>query len=164
MKILVSAFASCLILAGAGVARAQTPSALDNISFFGPRAGISVIPETLLEDKSTQMVNSLFGWSMDIRYMAKGNFEGFAEAGFFLEGVENGVIYPEAWGYFGFRQKQGWGIALGPQVSVYGVGLGIAPSYSFRVDRLLIPVTLNTVITGGEPRWQLHFGFSHASE
>lgn len=137
---------------------------LDNISFLGPRAGLSIVPEALREDYSTQGVNSLFGWVLDIRYTSRQNFEGYAEGGLFLEGVENGVIYPEVWGYFGLRQKNGFGIGLGPSISVYGIGLGVAPAYYFRVDRLMIPVTFNTVVTGGEPRFQLHVGFSYASE
>lgn len=164
MKSFLSACALVTGLAVFSVSSASADEFIDQFSFLGPRAGISMVPEPLLEGKDTRAVNSLFGWVMDVRYMSKRNFEGYAELGGFLEGVENGVIYPEVWGYFGFRQKAGFGLGLGPSISVYGVGLGIAPSYAFRMDHLLIPVTFNTVITGGEPRFQLHFGFSYASE
>jgi hypothetical protein len=32
------------------------------------------------------------------------------------------------------------------------------------MDRIMIPITFNTVITAGEPRYQMHVGFSFASE
>jgi hypothetical protein len=158
------AIAGVLLAGGAGSSRVNAESMIDNFSFLGPRAGISIVPEGLRETKSTAAVNSLFGWVMDVRYASRRNFEGYAEAGFFVEGVERGVLYPETWGYFGLRQKSGFGIGLGPSLSVYGLGLGIAPSYSFRMDRIMIPLTFNTVITKGEPRYQVHVGFSFASD
>jgi|GEM_PF-3224354 len=164
MKSFLSACVFAWGLASLPAAPASAEEFIDQFSFLGPRAGVSMVAEDLLVDKETRAFNSLFGWVMDVRYMSRRNFEGYAELGGFLEGVENGVIYPEVWGYFGFRQKAGFGLGLGPSISVYGVGLGIAPSYSFRLDRLLIPVTFNTVLTDGIPRHQLHVGFSYASE
>lgn len=163
---IVTAFVPlALALSVASSAHAGLPDLLDNVSFIGPRAGVSLVPkETRKDVDNSGLVNSLFGWTLDIRYPSKRNFEGYAEGGFFLEGVERGRVFPEAWGYFGFRQKQGFGLGLGPSFSLYGAGLGIAPAYYFRIDRIMIPVTFNTVISSGQPRYQLNVGFSYGSE
>jgi hypothetical protein len=155
---------ACACVLALGLVPASADSFIDQFSFLGPRAGVSVVPASTRGDVSTGTVNSLFGWVVDVRYSSQRNFEGYAEAGIFVEGVERGVLYPETWGYFGIRQKAGFGLAVGPSLSVYGLGLGIAPSYSFRVDRIMIPLTFNTVLTDGDVRHQLHIGFSYASE
>jgi hypothetical protein len=163
MKISHFILAAVLSAGTVSTVNAELMTMLNKISFIGPRAGVSIVPEETRSSEGSNPINSLFGWVLDIRYTSEQNFEGYAEGGLFLEGIERGVIFPETWGYFGVRQKQGFGIGLGPSFSFYGIGLGIAPAYSFRIDRIMIPVTFNTVFTNGDLRYQAHVGFSYGS-
>jgi hypothetical protein len=132
-----------------------------NVSYFGPRAGITYIPKALYDKDVDVSLYSLFGWQMDIRYKSSDDsYVGYGEAGLLLAAVEQGVFRPEVWGYIGIRRPYGIGISIGPNISKYGVGLGISPQYIIKSGNLLIPIMLNIVITDSKARMQIITGFS----
>jgi len=132
-----------------------------DVSYFGPRAGISTLPKTLHDKNIDVPIYSIFGWQMEVRYRSsKEGFMGYGEAGLLLGAVEQGVFRPEVWGYFGIRKPYGAGFGIGPNISKYGVGLGLSPQYIIKVDNLLIPIMLNIAMTDGKSRIQIITGFS----
>jgi len=132
-----------------------------NVSFFGPRTGITYIPETLYDNDVSVALYSLFGWQMDIRYQSsEDSYIGYGEAGLLLGAVEQGVFQPEIWGYIGVRTPRRIGLGIGPNISKYGIGLGVSPQYIVKSGNLLIPIMLNLVITEGKTRMQIITGFS----
>ena len=135
------------------------------VGFFGPRTGISTLPASLQDSTVASPIYSIFGWQVDVRYKPTHNrFIGFAEAGLLMGAVESGSPRFEFWGYIGIRKPQNFGISLGPNISKYGTGLGIAPHYMFNSGNILIPVVLNIVTTNNGTRVQLITGFDRISK
>ncbi len=102
---------------------------------------------------------------MDIRYGSTDNdLTGYVEGGLLLAAVEQGVFYPEFWGYIGIIQPSGFGLGIGPNFTKYGIGLGISPKFYIESGNLLIPLKLNIAIRKDEARIQLMTGFSVAQK
>lgn len=135
------------------------------VGYFGPRVGISTLPKSLMDDVVDASIYSLFGWKVDVRYVPSHNkFIGFAESGLFMGAVEQGDPRWEYWGYIGVRRPNSYGFSMGPNFSEYGVGLGISPHYMYNSGNILIPITVNIVLTDNITRVQLITGFDKVSK
>ena len=128
-----------------------------DINFFGPRAGIGFAPQktgTSLDEG----VHSAFGWQVEIPYKSD-KLTGYGEAGFLLLATEQGIFYPDAWGFFGFRY--GFiGFGAGPVVNPMGIGLGFGPYINLVTGKLRIPIGINTQIIDKKVRFQSLIGFN----
>lgn len=131
--------------------------AQQTISLFGPRAGAGY----LLDSEQTSLkkgFHSAFGWQLEVPYKSPA-FTGYGEAGFLLLGVEQGIFYPEAWGYFGMRAGM-FGLGIGPAFNPMGIGIGVAPYYQYITETLRVPFTLNMTFIDGKAKFGLLMGFS----
>jgi hypothetical protein len=131
--------------------------AANDFSFIGPRAGVGYLNSD--EGRSLNKgIHSAFGWSVEIPYKS-GKFVGYGEGGFLVLGVEQGIFYPTAWGFFGMRYGH-FGAGAGPVVNPMGVGIGFGPYYQLNLPDVRIPIGFNVEFIKSNARFQFLVGFS----
>lgn len=104
-------------------------------------------------------IHSAFGWQLEIPYTS-GDLTGYGEGGLMFLGIEQGEIYPYAWGYFGCRYKAIGG-GLGPAFNPAGTGLGINFYFNFYTEKLRIPLGIDCNFIGNTKRIQFFIGFRY---
>jgi len=133
-------------------------SEAQQLSLFGPRAGIG----SLSDNKNTKIatgVHSAFGWEVEIPYKGE-PITGYGEAGFYLLGVEQGIFYPHAWGYFGFRTHS-FGFGIGPTLDPLGFGLGFSPYAQVELETIRIPIGIDISLIDKTTKFLFFVGFNY---
>lgn len=132
-------------------------SSKTELQLVGPRAGVGY----LFDDANANLaegLHSAFGWQVEIPYRS-GDFTGYGEAGLMLLGAEQGILWPSAWGFFGFSYKN-MGVGAGPVANPLGIGIGFGPYYQILTPTLRIPIGCNIELIDGNTRLQFLVGFS----
>ena len=124
----------------------------------GPRFGITVLTPGLLGDilngdrdlgdeteinyTQKQAVMSQFGWQWETVLIEGEEFNGIVEWIGFIGGLERGTIVPSFSSLIGIRKNAGFEIAMGPTLSLTGIGLVVAAGHTFKSGDLNIPINL----------------------
>jgi hypothetical protein len=85
---------------------------------------------------------------------------GYGEAGVMLLGIEQGIIFPHGWAYFGCRYGSIGG-GLGPVFDPIGVGLGLNIYTQVLLEKLRIPIGVDLNFIRSTTRIQLFIGFNY---
>jgi hypothetical protein len=128
------------------------------LRLFGPRAGFGILPEDT-KAKLKSGIHSAFGWQIEVPYASK-EITGYGEGGLMLLGIEQGVVFPYLWGFFGIRTKI-VGFGVGPVVNPIGIGLGINPYFQIDLEKTRIPIGLTMDFIQGTTRFQFSVGFMY---
>tara|TARA_Y100000991_G_C21928406_1_gene329725 strand:- start:308 stop:883 length:576 start_codon:yes stop_codon:yes gene_type:complete len=126
----------------------------------GPRFGITIISNGSSADILNEGVNfdedenngygntgtaftTQYGWQWETRFADGGeNIIGIVEWVTLIAGLEKGMFLPSASSLVGIRTMKGFEVALGPNISLAGVGLAFAAGYNFKSGNLNIPVNI----------------------
>lgn len=128
------------------------------LHLFGPRAGIGYLSDQG-DGNLKKGIHSAFGWQIELPYTGK-DITGYGEAGVMLLGIEQGVVFPHIWGYFGIRLKN-IGVGIGPAINPIGVGLGLNPYYQIDLETIRIPIGIDMNFIKKTSRFQLFIGFNY---
>ena len=119
------------------------------VKFSGPRVGLTVMSSGTVSDYITNQgkspVVSQFGWQFETRlFTLENGASGVVEFVPLIGGLEQGLFLPSASCLVGLRggEKKRIEFALGPNVSITGVGVVFAIGTSFRVGNIYFPVNL----------------------
>lgn len=84
-----------------------------------------------------------YGWQWESRFAdGGGDFVGIVEWVLLVAGLEKGLFLPSASSLIGLRSSKGLELAIGPNLSLSGVGMAFAVGYNFKSGKLNIPVNL----------------------
>ena len=84
-----------------------------------------------------------YGWQWETRFAdSDENIIGIVEWVALIAGLEKGMFLPSASSLVGIRTVKGFECALGPNVSLSGVGLAFAFGYNIKSGNLNIPINL----------------------
>ena len=125
---------------------------------YGPRAGIGYLSNSGTSDLK-EGIHSAFGWQVEVPY-SNDKLTGYGEAGVMLLGIEQGIIFPHGWAYFGCRYGSIGG-GLGPVFDPIGVGLGINIYHQLILEKLRVPIGVDLNFIHGTTRIQLFIGFNY---
>ncbi len=130
------------------------------VKLSGPRIGATVVTAGSASDfiqndlmtpgddgwgnSSTALITQ-YGWQLETRFMESDEISGLVEWVFLVGGMERGLFLPSVSSLFGMRAKSGFEGALGPNLSLTGVGMVLAVGYTFTSGTLNIPVNLSFV-------------------
>ncbi|MBC8464090.1 MAG: hypothetical protein H8D62_00265 [Bacteroidetes bacterium] len=116
----------------------------------GPRVGFTYITPGLLIDNLSDLPNigeanpviAQFGWQLETRFMDEGNTAGIVEFIGMIGGFEQGLFLPSISTLVGFRKNTGFEMAVGPNLSLSGVGMVIGAGFNFKSGNLNFPVNI----------------------
>ena len=94
---------------------------------------------------SSTAVVSQYGWQLETRFIDGDEISGLVEWVFLVGGMERGLFLPSVSSLFGMRSKGGFEGALGPNLSLSGIGMVLAVGYTFQTETLNIPINLSFV-------------------
>ena len=97
----------------------------------------------------------LYGWQWETRFADGGDITGIVEWIALVGGMERGLFLPSISSLVGLRTSKGAEFALGPNVSLSGVGMVFGAGYNFKSGKLNLPVNIAFVpgrIANGERR------------
>jgi hypothetical protein len=95
-------------------------------------------------NSSTALITQ-YGWQLETRFIESEEISGLVEWVFLVGGMERGLFLPSVSSLFGLRSKSGFEGALGPNLSLTGVGMVLALGYTFTNGNLNIPINLSFV-------------------
>ena len=90
-------------------------------------------------------VVSQYGWQLETRFIDGDERSGLVEWVFLVGGMERGLFLPSISSLFGMRAKGGFEAALGPNLSLSGIGMVLAVGYTIQTETLNIPLNLSFV-------------------
>ena len=127
----------------------------------GPRFGITYVGPGLLADiinderelgdetnvdySQKQAILSQIGWQWETILKEGQEFSGIIEWIGFVGGLEKGTIVPSFSGLMGIRKNTGFEIAMGPTISLTGIGLVFAAGHTFKSGDLNVPINIAVV-------------------
>jgi hypothetical protein len=132
-------------------ALAQTPVPTKPLSLSGPRFGVTVLSDSIVdklqdEDISISPVITQFGWQFEKQFNTSANGTSLVTEWVLLAGgVEQGVFLPSVSWLVGARTRSGLEFGIGPNLSVAGAALAATAGMTFHAGGLNIPVNLAVV-------------------
>jgi len=145
---------SIVLISVAFISQAQV------VKLSGPRVGATVVTAGSASDfiqndlmmpgddgwgnSSTALITQ-YGWQLETRFIESEEISGLVEWVFLVGGMERGLFLPSVSSLFGMRAKGGFEGALGPNLSLTGVGLVLAVGYTFTTGNLNVPINLSFV-------------------
>ena len=130
------------------------------VKLSGPRVGATVVTPGSASDfiqndlmspgddgwgnSSTALITQ-YGWQLETRFIESEEISGLVEWVFLVGGMERGLFLPSVSSLFGMRAKSGFEGALGPNLSLTGVGMVLAVGYTFKTGNLNVPINLSFV-------------------
>ena len=135
----------------------------------GPRIGVTGITPGQATNELGSYFIGQYGWQLETRFSNGEDFCGLAEFVFLVGGTEQGYFLPSLSSLVGYRNANGFEAAVGPNVSITGIGFVLAMGYNFKSGSLNIPVNLSWVPSTNNPlfgsgptghRISITFGFN----
>ncbi len=84
-----------------------------------------------------------YGWQWETRFAdGDDNIVGIIEWVALIAGLEKGLFLPSVTSLIGVRTKKGYEFALGPNISLSGVGMAFGLGYNIKSGNLNIPINL----------------------
>lgn len=116
----------------------------------GPRVGFTYITPGSLIDNLSDLPNigeanpviAQFGWQLEARFMDAGTTAGIVEFIGMIGGFEQGLFLPSVSTLVGFRKSSGFELAMGPNLSLSGVGMVLGAGFNFKSGNLNFPVNI----------------------
>jgi len=163
--------AAVLVLVGvASPLRAQSgnqaPPPVRTLSLSGPRIGLTLLSDGVVNELKTQGVDirptiSQFGWQWERQFYSKqGGVTALNEWVFLLGGLDQGVAIPSLSWLVGLRTQEGAEFGVGPNVTPAGVALAVAAGVTIRTGAMNIPMNFAVVPTKAGTRVTLLTGFT----
>jgi hypothetical protein len=131
----------------------------------GPRFGVLQVvgpaAEALKDQMDVDPTLTAWGWQWEFEYQTSaGGPTGLIEVVPMVIGLEQGLGIPSLNTMFGVRKEDGIEFAVGPNVSVTGIGLTMAVGYTFRSGPMRLPVNIAWVSGKDSDRFSLTFGWN----
>ena len=151
----------------AGSASGQTlPPRAKQADLSGPRFGMTVLPEGIVEKLSDRGIAvrpniSQFGWQFEKQFYRSDSgvsmvTEWIALAG----GLEQNVVLPSLSWMVGLRTREGAEFGIGPNITPAGTGLVLAAGMTLRAGVVNVPMNIAVVPSKAGSRFTLLSGFS----
>jgi hypothetical protein len=120
------------------------------VKYSGPRVGCTLIgpgkAADYIEDMGKNPFVSQFGWQFETRiFTSSSGISGLVEFVPLVGGLEQGMFLPSGSLLFGLRGAGGFEFAIGPNLSLTGLGLVMAVGTSVKVDDIYFPINLAIV-------------------
>ena len=90
-------------------------------------------------------ITSLYGWQWESRFADGGKVTGIVEWIALVGGIEKGYFLPSISSMVGARTLNGFEFAMGPNLSLSGIGMVIGAGYNFKAGNLNIPINIGFV-------------------
>jgi len=145
---------SLVLISVAFISQAQV------VKLSGPRVGATIVTPGSASDfiqndlmmpgddgwgnSSTALITQ-YGWQLETRFIESEEVSGLVEWVFLVGGMERGLFLPSVSSLFGMRAKSGLEGAIGPNLSLTGVGMVLALGYTFKTGTLNVPINLSFV-------------------
>lgn len=157
------ALVAALLLASAGPAHTQTMVPVAD-QLAGPRLGITVLTgrtaDRVRDELGMQPVILQFGWQFETElFRAASGLTGVTEWIPLVGGMEQGKLLPSLSWLVGLRGGSGAEFAVGPNLSLAGLGMALAGGATVPVGGIAIPVNLALVSGSGGPRLSVLSGY-----
>jgi hypothetical protein len=123
-------------------------------SSAGPRVGVIYIADDdvaqkMWDDYGLERYLGAFGWQFEYQYSIEdAPVTGLIELVPFGFGLEQGAFLPSMNALVGFRTDTNWEAALGPNLSISGIGMTYTIGKTLRIGELNLPV--NIAVVSGE--------------
>jgi len=133
-----------IVLMFGGLLLSKSASAeVTNLS--GPRVGVTVLSPGLATDELDTYVISQYGWQLETRFSATDDIAALAEWVILAGGMEQGYFLPSVSSLIGIRKSSGFEAAVGPNLSISGIGIVMAVGQNFQAGNFNLPVNLSWV-------------------
>ena len=117
----------------------------------GPRIGVTGITTgQATRELGTHFIGQ-YGWQVETRFSNGDGFCGLAEFVFLVGGTEQGYFLPSLSSLVGYRNANGFEVAVGPNLSMTGVGFVLAIGHNFKAGSVNVPVNLSWVPSTDNP-------------
>ncbi len=125
---------------------------VEPVQLQGPRLGVIFVEDEIFTN---------VGWQEEyIFFSSKNGFATVGEMIFMVAGIEQNKFYPSLTTMLGFRDKSGFEIGFGPNVSLSGAAFAIAIGVTARTEKVNIPFNLAFVPSKDGLRVSLLTGFN----
>ena len=144
----------------------QAPPPARTVSLSGPRIGITMLSDGVVNKLKTEGINlkptiSQFGWQSERQFYSKqGGVTALNEWVFLLGGLDQGVAIPSLSWLVGLRTQEGAEFGVGPNVTPAGVALAFAAGVTMRTGVLNVPMNFAIVPGKVGTRVTMLTGFS----
>ena len=144
----------------------QAPPPVRTLSLSGPRMGITLLSDGVVNKLKTEGVDirptiSQFGWQSERQFYSKqGGVTALNEWVFLLGGLDQGVAIPSLSWLVGLRTQEGAEFGIGPNVTPAGVALAVAAGVTIRTGVMNVPMNFAVVPTKAGTRVTLLTGFT----
>ena len=101
----------------------------------GARFGATYLSSGELEKTIDSKLISQYGWQLETKIAEGSEFCGLIEWVFLAGGMEQGMFLPSASSLFGIRNEAGMEFAMGPNLSLSGIGMVFAAGQTFEKRR-----------------------------
>lgn len=116
----------------------------------GPRFGFTYITDGSLMYNLNQLPNvseaspviAQFGWQFEKQFMNEGNTAGIVEFIPMVGGFEQGLFLPSFSTLVGIRKSNGFEAAIGPNLSLSGVGMVLGAGFNIKSGNINFPINI----------------------
>ena len=123
----------------------STPAAAEVAKLAGPRLGVTgLTPGHASRELNTHVI-SQYGWQLETRFSATEDTAALVEWVVLVGGMDQGYFLPSVSSLLGVRKDNGFEAALGPNLSISGIGIVIAVGQNFQIGNINLPVNLSWV-------------------
>ena len=116
-------------------------------SMAGPRIGVTLIgqgnsADYLNNNDGKSALTTQYGWQWESRFGSSTEFTGLVEWIVVVGGMEKGKFLPSISSIIGFRNKDGFEMGFGPNLSGSGLGMVVAMGMNLKSGDLNLPVNI----------------------
>ncbi len=116
----------------------------------GPRFGFTYITDGSLMYNLNQLPNisdanpliAQFGWQFERQFMNTGKTAGIVEFIPLIGGFEQGLFLPSFSTLVGIRKNNGFELAIGPNISLSGVGMVLGTGFNIKSGNINFPINI----------------------
>ena len=159
------AAAVTVMLAAPAFAQTSQPQPVEPISLAGPRFGVTMLSDGVVEKLAERSINvrttiSQFGWQIEKRWVTASGPTIVTEFVGLVGGLDQDVLLPSASWLIGIRTASGSEFGVGPNITPAGTALAIAAGVTFRTGDLNVPINVAVVPSRHGMRVSMLTGFN----
>ena len=113
----------------------------------GPRVGVTTLTNGSISKTIETNFISQYGWQFETSFAEGNDFSGLVEVVALAGGMEQGMLLPSVSSLVGVRQESGFEFAVGPNLSMSGLGMVAAVGHCYHSGSFNIPVNLSWVMS-----------------
>lgn len=106
----------------------------------GPRVGVTFLTNGEISEEINSNILTQYGWQWESRFTDGSEVAGLVEWVLVVGGMERGYFLPSLSSLVGVRNYQGFEFAVGPNLSLVGVGMVFTVGHNFKSGNLNLPV------------------------